>query len=68
MTAEPQFTMSTCHRHFFKGHRWWCRGCDRETEREFRDVCEAWWLVPRPIQDYAMDSARLAREPEVMQR
>lgn len=47
----PTFKMTPCHRHFFKGHRWWCRGCDRDTERQFREVCELWWRVPREISD-----------------
>lgn len=45
--TEPVFEMPACWRHFFKGHRWWCRACDRETESQFREVCEALWALQR---------------------
>lgn len=41
----PEFFMPTCWRHFFKGNKWWCRACHAETERQFREVCEAYWPV-----------------------
>lgn len=43
MTHPLKFEMSRCHRHFFKGHKWWCRRCDRVTEDEFREVCHTMW-------------------------
>lgn len=30
--------MPACHRHFLSGHRWWCRACDRETERQVEPI------------------------------
>lgn len=41
----PEFRMPTCHRHFFKGYRWWCRACSHEVERQFEDVCVALWTL-----------------------
>ena len=38
-----EFEMPACSRHFFKGHKWWCRACDRQTEAEFRDTTWALW-------------------------
>jgi len=40
---RPSFRLPGCHRHFFEGARWWCRGCQREVERQFEDTCEALW-------------------------
>lgn len=34
--------MPGCHRHW-RQHKWWCRPCDRATEREFRDTVHALW-------------------------
>jgi hypothetical protein len=34
--------MPTCTRHILARHRWWCRGCRAEVERQFREVCEAY--------------------------
>ena len=49
MTAKPdhplRFTMPVCFRHFFKGHKWWCRACDRVTEDEFRYTVHALWKL-----------------------
>lgn len=39
----PTFRMPACSRHFFVGHKRRCRACDEETERQFREVAEAWW-------------------------
>lgn len=58
----PTFKMSACHRHFFKGHRWWCRGCDRETERQFREVVELWWSVSPDEQDRLLLATKTHRD------
>jgi hypothetical protein len=55
--SKPTFKMPACSHHFFKGHKWWCRPCDRETESQFRETAEAWWEVA-PL-------ARLASEATV---
>lgn len=44
---DPVFVMPPCFRHLFKGHRWWCRACDRATEDQFKEVAEAWWASQR---------------------
>lgn len=46
----PEFSMPACWRHFFKGHKWWCRACDLETERQFREVCEAYWPLAADVE------------------
>lgn len=67
MRELPEFTMPPCMKHFFKGHKWWCKKCDEETERQFRDVCLAWWSRPllddreqqptvRHVDGYRMDA------------
>lgn len=43
--TDPTFVMPRCWRHFHTRHRWWCRACDRVTEDEFRDVCNALWTA-----------------------
>jgi len=45
--SDIEFTLPTCHRHFFRGHRWWCRACRREANDQFREVCEVLWRVRR---------------------
>lgn len=44
-THRLRFTMPKCHRHFFTGHKWWCRACDRQTEVEMRDVVHKMWKL-----------------------
>lgn len=39
------FKMPACPRHFFKGHKWWCRRCDQATADEFRDTTHALWRL-----------------------
>ena len=43
MDAFPVFKMPTCMKHFFKGHKWWCKRCRKEAEAQFKEVCEAYW-------------------------
>ncbi len=47
ISQEPTFTMPTCHKHFFKGYRWWCKKCSAQVEGEFRTVCEWLWKWQR---------------------
>lgn len=42
-THQLKFVMPACWRHWQKGHRWWCRGCDRITQQEMRDVVHTLW-------------------------
>lgn len=42
-THPLKFEMPRCSRHFFKGHKWWCRRCDEATEAEMREVVHALW-------------------------
>lgn len=42
-THALKFDMPACSKHFFKGHKWWCRRCDRVTEVEMREVVHALW-------------------------
>lgn len=44
-THPLKFVMPACHRHWQKGHRWWCRACDRAGEQEFKDTTEALWTL-----------------------
>jgi hypothetical protein len=44
-THRLRFKMPACHRHFFKGHKWWCRKCDRHTEIEMREVVHELWTL-----------------------
>lgn len=42
-THPLKFVMPACYRHWRKGHKWWCRGCDRVAEQEFREVVHLVW-------------------------
>lgn len=39
------FQMPRCAKHFFKGHKWWCRKCDNATEYEMRLVVHELWKL-----------------------
>lgn len=31
---HPRFKFPSCHRHFFKENKWWCRHCREEAQRQ----------------------------------
>lgn len=37
------FEMPRCHKHFFKGHKWWCKKCDRVTELDMEELVHSLW-------------------------
>jgi hypothetical protein len=43
--------LPACRRHFFKGHKWWCRACDRETARQVRALAEDHYRLARDRDD-----------------
>ena len=43
----PEFQMVACADHMLTGHRWRCRACRREVERQFQECCEEMWRLQR---------------------
>jgi len=43
----PEFQMVACAEHLLAGHRWRCRACRTEVERQFRECCEELWRLQR---------------------
>lgn len=43
----PEFQMVACADHMLTDHRWRCRACRREVERQFQECCEEMWRLQR---------------------
>ena len=56
MSYIPYFKMPACMKHFFKGHKWWCKRCRKEAEDQFKEVCEAYWELRNQYPEKPADS------------